>query len=247
MAAAVAVGGWVAASFAAVLALIARRSLAFRMEAVLRACHELRGPLTAAQLGLELSIRTGEASLARLRAIDLELSRAALALDDLDRAPGRGRPESRWELVDVDELLVESVEAWCPVAAEQGVELQLAWPGACAELWAERVRLAQAVGNLISNAIEHGGGRVEVRSGMGERGLRIEVLDGGPGLPAPVAELARRPRAGRGRRGRGLAIASAIAEGLGGRLASAPAERGARLVLELPLRSPDEAAADGGS
>src|SRR5438067_2225205 len=97
-------------------------------------------------------------SLAGLRMIDLELSRAALALDDLDRAPGRGRPESRWELVDVDELLVESVEAWCPVAAEQGVELQLAWPGACAELWAERVRLAQAVGNLISNAIEHGGG-----------------------------------------------------------------------------------------
>jgi signal transduction histidine kinase len=245
--AAAAVGGWVAASFAAVLALMARRSLALRMEAVLRACHELRGPLTAAQLGLELSIRAGEASSARLRAIDLELSRAALALEDLDGARDRGGRESQWELVDVEELLAHSVEAWRPVAEEQRVELRLAWPGECTEIWAERARLAQAVGNLISNAIEHGGGRVEVRSGTSERGLRIEVLDGGPGLPAPVAELARRARAGRGQRGRGLAIASAIAENHGGRLAAGPAERGARLVLELPLRRSDEAVADEGS
>jgi signal transduction histidine kinase len=63
----------------------------------------------------------------------------------------------------------------------------------------------------------------------------IEVVDGGVGLPAPVAELTRRARGGRGTRGRGLAIAAAIAADHGGRLASAPSERGARLVFELPL------------
>jgi signal transduction histidine kinase len=69
---------------------------------------------------------------------------------------------------------------------------------------------------------------------MGSERVRIEVIDGGPGLPATVAELARRPRGGRGSRGRGLAIAAAIARRHGGRLAAAPSERGARLVLDLP-------------
>jgi len=62
----------------------------------------------------------------------------------------------------------------------------------------------------------------------------VVVSDLGPGLPAPVAELCRRTRRGRGARGRGLAIAAAVARAHGGRLASAPSQQGARLVLELP-------------
>jgi signal transduction histidine kinase len=100
----------------------------------------------------------------------------------------------------------------------------------------ERLRLAQATGNLIANAIEHGGGEIRVRGALAhERAcVCIEVVDAGPGLPAPVADLARRPRGGRGARGRGLAIAATIARDHGGRLAAAPCERGAWLVLELP-------------
>ena len=104
-------------------------------------------------------------------------------------------------------------------------------------MWGDRLRLAQVTGNLIANAIEHGGGVVEVH-GHGDRTrARVEVSDSGPGLPAPVAELVRagsRGRGGRGRRGRGLAIAAAIAADQGGRLAVAPSMRGARVVLELP-------------
>ncbi len=59
-----------------------------------------------------------------------------------------------------------------------------------------------------------------------------------------MSELIRRPRGGRGARGRGLAIASAVAESHGGRLAAAPSERGARLVLELPYA---DGPASGGS
>ncbi len=76
---------------------------------------------------------------------------------------------------------------------------------------------------------------VEVRGRLDGADVRIEVTDCGPGLPAPVAVLTRRARRHRGPRGRGLAIAAAIAAGHGGRLAAAPSERGARLVLELPL------------
>ena len=230
------VGGWLVASLAVFSGLIVRRSTELRMEAVARACHELRGPLAAARLGLELGVRVGELSPAQLRALDLELGRASLALDDLAAVGLRARDGSVRQEVDVAELLTDSVEAWRPSAAARGVALALEWSGVPARVWGERLRLAQATGNLIANAIEHGGGEISVRGSLAsERAcVRIEVVDAGPGLPAPVADLARRPRRGRGARGRGLAIAATVARDHGGRLAAAPSERGARLVLELP-------------
>jgi len=47
----VAVGGWLLAAVAAGCGLLARHTLAKRIEIAARACHELRGPLTAARLG----------------------------------------------------------------------------------------------------------------------------------------------------------------------------------------------------
>jgi signal transduction histidine kinase len=229
------VSGWLAASGAGVAAGGVWRALTGRMESVARACHELRGPLTAARLGLQAGATTGELSPARLRAIDLELGRAALALEDLDSGGRRGAPAWRTpEPVDMSQLVADSVEAWLAPAAARGVSVGVSWSGTSPAVWGDRLRLAQAIGNLIANAIEHGGGAVAVR-GWGEPGrVRIEVVDGGPGLPAPVAELARRPHGGRGRRGRGLAIATAVVASHGGRLAAAPCARGARLVVELP-------------
>lgn len=242
---ALSVGGWLAASGAGLAAGAGWHALAGRMESVARACHELRGPLTAARLGLQLGASTGELSPARLRAIDLELGRAALALEDLDSARTRRIGAGRQpEPVDLEQLLRDSVEAWRAAAAARGVSVSATWSGCPARVWGDRLRLAQATGNLIANAIEHGGGAVVVRGRVVGRGwaegatgsgrVRIEVVDGGPGLPATVTELVRRPRGGRGSRGRGLAIAAAIARDHGGRLAAAPSERGARLVLELP-------------
>jgi signal transduction histidine kinase len=220
-------------------AAIAGYSLRVRMEAVARACHELRGPLSAVTLGLELGSAAGELTPARLRAIELELGRASLALDDLGAArlaPTRRRPHvlGTCEPVDLAQLLADSVEAWRPRAIRAGAELSVTWSGGAARVWGDRVRLAQATGNLIANAIEHGGARIQVRGTVTDREARIEVLDDGPGLPAPVAELAGRARGGRGRRGRGLAIARTVARAHGGDLGAAPSHRGARLVLELP-------------
>jgi signal transduction histidine kinase len=115
-----------------------------------------------------------------------------------------------------------------------GCRLELAEPRSVAMVRGDRVRLTQAVGNLVANAFEHGDGRVQLLArAQGDR-VRIEVADEGPGLPAPMGDLTRRPRAGRGRRGRGLAIAADIADRHGGRLVAAPTARGARVALELP-------------
>jgi signal transduction histidine kinase len=116
----------------------------------------------------------------------------------------------------------------------------MSWMAAEAAVVGDRPRLAQATGNLIANAIEHGGGPVEVRGRLEGSSVRIEVIDGGAGLAAPLDELARRARrrawlGGDRTRGHGLAVAAAVAAAHGGRLAAAPCDRGARLVLELPV------------
>jgi signal transduction histidine kinase len=229
---------------------------------VARACHELRGPIAAARLGLSLASRgDGELTSDRLRAIDLELARAGLALDDLARSR---RPQPP-EIVDLGELLQASVAALEPLAVAHRAALELRRPVAAVPVLGVRLRLAQMSANLIANAIEHGGGAVVVTVAADERAVRVEVTDEGPGLPASLAELSG--SGGRRRtvlralrregpllrregpllrregpfglqrvalRGHGLAIAASIVARHGGRLSTAPSSAGARLLVELP-------------
>jgi signal transduction histidine kinase len=228
--------GWIVAVAVGAWVLRLRSVLAWRMELVLRACHELRGPITGARLGLELLGREDRLRPEALRAIDLELASAGVALEDLSAAPAGRRGSGRVDAVDVSALLVESVEAFRPLALARGVELGLRLPGEPGVIRADRIRLAQATGNLIANAIEHGEGPVELRGWVDGAELEISVTDRGPGLPAPVADLAKRARRGRGARGRGLAIAADVARRHGGRLVAATDDGGSRTTLELPLK-----------
>ena len=193
-----------------------------RLVLAVRAGHEVRGPLCPAQLALD-----GLEPSARVEAIGLELQRAALALDDL--AGVRRRDVA---VFDLGELLSDAAPAWHALAGAHGGTLVV--EPRDARVVGERIRLAQACANLVANAVEHGGGRVHVTSRKVRGRVRVEVRDCGPGLPAPVGELVAAARGRRAARGHGLAIAAAVAERHGGRLASLPAARGAHLVLELP-------------
>lgn len=233
--------GWLLASLglliAGALALRLRRQAAL----VAQASHELRGPLCAARLGLH-ALTTGEPGrVRRAAAIDLELRRAGLALDDLAAARAGQRARGIAQVLDVGELLADAVESWRTLAAAFGAQVAVEPAPAPALVRADPVRLAQACGNLVANAAEHGGGQVRVRARVGEGRVRVEVTDAGPGLPAPVADLVRSARGRRARRGHGLAIAARIAAGHGGRLAAGPSARGARLVLELPCATAEPA------
>jgi signal transduction histidine kinase len=213
---------------------------------VARARHEVRGPLCTAQLALD-----GLEPSARVDAIGLELRRAALALDDLAAIRPRGqgswarvngswarvdgswaRVNGSWARVDIARLLADAAPVWQSVAGSRGVELAV--EPAPAAVAGDPLRLAQACANLVTNAVEHGGGRVSVRSSAAGGRVRIEVADLGPGLPAPLPTLVAAARGRRSPRGHGLAIAAAIAERHGGRLTTVHAPRGARVALDLP-------------
>ncbi len=193
-------------------------------ERAARVAHEVRGPLTAAHLALHGAARRGEVGPVLVAALELELRRAGLALED----PSQARPRD----VDLHALLTVQFQTWQDVAAVNGKVLTLEAGPDTALVHADALRLAQALGNVIANAIEHGGGQIVIRTvRVGDR-IRVEVTDGGPGLPASVAELARRPRAGRGARGRGLAITRAVLVHCGGRISALTTGPG--VAIELP-------------
>ena len=239
--------GWAAAGACGGLAALLQARLVRHASLVADAGHELRGPLCAARLGLHALEDEDRAA-----AVDLELRRAALALDDLAAACHGRRAGERAQLVDVGALLDDAAEAWRPLAQAFGAELAVEPLRGRALVRADPIRLAQACGNLVANAVEHGASPVRVRGRVLAGRVRVEVEDAGPGLPGPVWELVegsgrgpawRRPPRERGLtwrpapvtpRGRGLAIAAGIAERHGGRLAAAPSAAGACLVLELP-------------
>jgi signal transduction histidine kinase len=221
--------GWALAAAAALMVLALRVRLARGEARVARAAHELRGPIGAARLAVAALERRGELAPARAAGLDLELRRAGVALEDLT---GRGVP-LREEPIAVAELLHEQVAVWRLVAHALGAELVLGAVLPGVHVLGDRVRLAQAIGNLISNAVHHGGGRIELGARRVGECVRIEVCDEGPGLPAGLLTLAER-RESTGRHGHGLAVAATVAQGHGGRLTPAPSLRGARIGLELP-------------
>ncbi len=230
----IAVGGWVAGAAGTLAAVHSRRRLVARMELVARACHEVRGPLAAARLGLSWGQRNDGLSRSRLHALEQELERAGLAVDDLENARrGSAAVPLQWRALEVADLVSASVAAWEASAATRCTRIKQVWSGPHVQIEGDRVRLAQALGNLIANALEHGRGPVEVRAGSDSDVARVEVQDSGPGLDAPIAELAGRRSSSA--RGHGLAVAASIVAAHGGRLSSAPSSAGARLVMTLPL------------
>ena len=177
-----------------------------RRELVARACHELRGPLTAVRLSLATMERRREVPPERLATLEHELRRAGLALDDFAAARRGRRIVDREEPVEVAELLEEQYHSWEAVAGafDSVVLLGELLPGAV--VVADRLRLAQAISNLIANALEHAPGCIELNARVvGPRRVRIEVIDEGAGPAARARRAhparARRPRAPRTRAG----------------------------------------------
>jgi signal transduction histidine kinase len=190
--------------------------------------HEVRGALTAAELGLARLERDADQEAARtIAAVRAQLERAAIALQDLHatREP-LGRP-SRFAVSErVEDLVRDRVEAWARVApAGRHVRLRCSSP---LDAVAGR-SLVAALDNLIANALEHGRGTVTVGVAQNRQRLTITVTDQGAGMPVGLRLPHRRGR------GLGLEIARRATLACGGRLIAEP---GRSPRLELPVGVP---------
>jgi signal transduction histidine kinase len=116
-------------------------------------------------------------------------------------------------------------------------------------LFGHRQLLAQALSNLLENAIRYGsdGGKIEVRVLPGEKQIRLQVADCGPGIPLDRREEALRrfgrldsSRSDEGA-GLGLALARSIAHLHEGELLLDDNRPGLLTTLELPLHPPQPA------
>lgn len=226
------VAGWpLAASIAAAITVRELRA-GRRRGALNEALHELRRPLQSLVLaaGAGASPRVVEGS-ARL---------AATALERLEHEiNGGGAPGSTTEILLARPVLESAVGRWRARASLGGGSLALRWRAGEAMVEADRHGVAQALDNLIVNAIEHGGPEVVVEARTRADRLRVTVADSGrASRPASrretPAELVAR-LSGRRRRGHGLSVVRRAAAAHGGRFALRQSERGSLAVLELPL------------
>jgi signal transduction histidine kinase len=216
---ALAIAGWCLA--AAVFAEMRRRS-----GLLADAAHELRGPLTSISLGLE-SLRRQPAARRRADALLAELGRMHAAADDVAAAVRGGRAAGVPRSFEPQHVVERVSEAWRAPAARRGGRVLVDWQAAPGVVRADPRRLSQALGNLLANAVQHGGGEVIVRGVSSEAGLRIEVADRGS------AAGASRSAPGRGR---GLAIARRALVEAGGGLESRDRPGGGRIAIaELPV------------
>ncbi len=202
------------------------------------ASHELRTPLALLKTELELALRRprpAEELEQALRSAAGETDRLVRLAEDLLvlARSDQGRLALRHEPVQAHDLLAGVAGRFGPeveVTASDGVELV-----------GDEVRLEQALGNLVDNALRHGGAPVRLSATTTNGAVELHVLDEGPGFPPEFLPRAferfSRPdeaRSGQGA-GLGLALAQAIAVAHGGSAGAANRRaRGADVWLTIP-------------
>lgn len=209
------------------------------------AAHELRSPLATLRAELELSRRRRRDRRTLEQVLDSALSeteRLCRLADDLLLLARveQGALELQIEPVLVSELLEGVAQRFAAAAALHGRTVRVVETRFPLVLRADRLRLEQAVGNLVDNALRHGAGAVTLSVGIEGASTAILVGDEGGGLPDGIAASAFRPfkrgpgvGAGTGS-GLGLAIASEIARAHGGVITARRHPAGSAMVVVIP-------------
>ena len=211
--------------------------------------HDLRTPLAELRSRLEeLSLirPPPEQTFAEIDGAVADVDRVMRIFDALLRLAeiDAGLRRSGFVALDLSDLAASAVEFYEPAAELKDIELRIHTDGAL-EVAGDPVLLAQALGNLIDNALKYApqGGLVEVGVRRAGAGAEISVADNGPGIrdeeKSKVVERFYRGDASRGTPGvgLGLALVHAVARLHGSSLELLDQSPGLRVVLNLPLES----------
>jgi len=222
--------------------------------------HELRTPLTSIRSFSEILREDPKVDLAKrkefLEIITRETERLTRLINkilDLSKLES-GTTEWHESLIDLKEVLENTMTAASPLFTEKGVKLEARLPQRVPRLVADLDRVTQVIFNLLSNAAkfcEPGSGRVEVSLEEDHGFLRVDVSDNGPGISPKDQKvifdkfrqvgdaLTDKPRG----TGLGLHISLHIIEHCGGRIwVTSKLGKGTTFSFTLPLvRNPTPA------
>ena len=229
-----------------------RGSLDAQRAFVADAAHELRSPLTALKLQLELLRRAGDEADrdAAREALGAGIERASRLVEQL-LALARSEPVAMAEMesVDLAEIARRAIADTVPYAASRGTELAFA-ADAPLHVFGDALALGLLVRNLVDNAVRYSpnGARVDVsvanESGADGRAAVLRVDDAGPGIPE--AEHARvfdrfyrRASSATEGSGLGLAIVRSVAEAHGASVSLETSPLGG-LRMEVRLKTGPE-------
>jgi signal transduction histidine kinase/ActR/RegA family two-component response regulator len=216
--------------------------------------HELRNPLGTISNALQVLRMKGEGDETWRRAIDAaerQVLHQAMLIDDLLEASRvtRGQVELQCEDLDLAELVRETAEGYRESLQGAGLTLRLDLPAEPLAVRGDRLRLSQALSNLMDNAAKFTprGGRISVRVAPAAKGRRAEVRvrDTGAGIPSEelpyVFEVFTQGDHSLDRSQGGLGVGLAVAKGLidlhGGEVQarSEGPGKGAEISFLLPL------------
>src|SRR5690606_37546983 len=146
------------------------------------ASHQLRNPLSALLLRIELLALELPEGNEEIASVQAEGKRLARVLDDLLGLALAEHSEPHLQVTDIGALAAERVAAWAPTAEAKGVRLVGSCPPTTA--WADPVGLSSALDAVIDNAVKFTpeGETVEVTVGSDRDTSSVVVTDNGPGL-----------------------------------------------------------------
>lgn len=215
--------------------------------------HELRNPVGAianATRVLDLVHSGGRRQQSALAVIKRQVGYVKHLLDDLlDVARiSRGKLSIEREVVDLRTVVRESVTDHRPAARDAQLEIDTHIAAEPVTVWGDKMRLAQALSNLLHNATKFtpAGGRITVTLHARKSTAVLRVEDNGIGVEPdeisrlfePFTQASPRDRA-RGGLGLGLALVKGVVGLHGGSVhaRSAGSGRGTTFEIELPLAS----------
>jgi signal transduction histidine kinase len=199
--------------------------------------------------GLEQTIEDADELIKTFNALLLIARLEAGAIDDAK------------EITDAAEIAADVADLYAPAGEDAGFAISLQTSGP-APIRANRQLIAQALANLIDNAIKYStpGGRPRAGAATGSIAITVartgddvvlSVADRGPGIPAADRDLALR-RFGRLEASRtqpgtglGLSLVAAVARMHGGSVRLEDNAPGLRVTLVLPMARDDAMIAPG--
>ncbi|HEX3398384.1 MAG TPA: HAMP domain-containing sensor histidine kinase [Steroidobacteraceae bacterium] len=207
------------------------------------AAHDLRTPLNRLQASAEgamTALAPGSAERRVLERVTAEVDQMRSTLDALLRIALAETGTVAREPVDLSELVGSVVELYAPVSEQRGIVLE-STVALGAQVQGNRQLLAQALANLLDNAIKFtpDGGHIRVVLDGSGSAPQVIVEDNGPGIPADKREivLGRRVRLDEARKfpgsGLGLSLVAAVTKLHGAHLVLDDAGPGLKVSLKF--------------